>query len=191
MSTYQPEILQVEQHDKAQLRDLSNQDARTEVARLLGSLAQQVLTPGQPIREQQKGDNRMLLLAGSYGGCQLKLNDTLIQAMPGASITGNISADSGRITIQGVRITGQVLVGNNAVVQFIDCTFAPSLIQTGDLIAVAAGGKVSCLGCWFLPGDKVTNRVDNAGAGTAVQLVGCVNLLGKPDVNATITGDLT
>lgn len=150
------------------------------VSRING-LAQQVISAGALIAENQPSKNGLLLLAGTHNGFTLSKAGTAICGVPAAFVGGS-STFSAQCVVYGVQFLGQVSIGANAVVTFTNCQFSRN--NAAALVAVSSGGQAVFIGCTFT-GSGLSQVVDNPGSTSNIRWGGCFNLTGAADGNVT------
>ena len=143
---------------------------------VVSGLSDQIVWPGQPIREERKVGNAILLLTGEHGGFRLSAGGEL-RGSPGTRVTRPASLAAAFI-VSDITFEAGVALAGTADVLFRGCTFLLPL-------TVAIGGLVVCDGCRF----DGTSAITNLGAILNAKRTGCSGTSAlAADLGVTITG---
>tara|TARA_E500000331_G_scaffold50507_1_gene43642 strand:+ start:2423 stop:2944 length:522 start_codon:yes stop_codon:yes gene_type:complete len=131
------------------------------------------------IDEAKKKDNAYLLRDGEHGGMSLSKPNTSVMGLPGSEVVRPITfEESARLT--NIHIKDRVYITSiTATVIFVGCRIE---LERG--IDVASGAKAIFLGCLF-EGSPPGDVINNPGAITNVQVVGCSNKTAQALGNVT------
>lgn len=137
------------------------------------------ITPNSTVTEEKKKDNSYFFQDGEHGGMSLSKPNTSIMGMPGSQIIKPVVfSESARLT--NIHFKDSVSVSSaTATVIFVCCR-----VELAESLSLESGAKAIFIGCLF-EGDLSGNVIDNPGAVTDVQLVGCSNKTGQALGNVT------